>query len=400
MISREWVKRLYDQAQERIAGFHLRTLDEEHGQVFLISTQYPGVWLEHAFDALAYYQLVKTGMAKEVLRNQMLIFLDHQLPDGRLPFNVMDRKLSKSWTGMRPVNYNQIQECVSFGTLCLETCRILNDRDFLIKAYDKLCLWDEWLCKNRRTLGTELIELFCLFDTGHDNSARLEDIPVQCPDMEGKIPVDALAIPMLAPDMNAVFYGDRCALREMAILLGRNEEARTWDAKACRVAETMMSLLYDPADQFFYDRDRNGRMRKFLSISISNVFTEHVLPQELFDKIYDRHLRNPAEFWTPYPFPSLALSDPRAAHHTPANCWGYFSMALTGLRGMLWMDHYNRGADYDYILSKWLSAFARQPERCFSQEMDPVTGRLTECSPYYSTAMLLFMYAAKRLGYM
>ena len=52
-------------------------------------------------------------------------------------------------------------------------------------------------------------------------------------------------------------------------------------------------------------------MRKYLSISITNIFTEHVLDRKFMDKIYRQHLKNPQEFFTPYPFPSIAVSDPQ-----------------------------------------------------------------------------------------
>ena len=50
-------------------------------------------------------------------------------------------------------------------------------------------------------------------------------------------------------------------------------------------------------------------MRKYLSISITNVFSEHILTQKEFDLMYDKHMKNPDEFYTEYPFPSMAKSD-------------------------------------------------------------------------------------------
>lgn len=129
------------------------------------------------------------------------------------------------------------------------------------------------------------------------------------------------------------------------------------------------------------------------------MFCEHVADQALFDAIYDRYMRNENAFWSAYPFPSMALCDPARKNHTPNNCWGYFSMALTALRAMRWMDDYGRSGDYDILLEKWLEAYTDQPDLCFTQEMDPETGVFSDCSPWYSTAMLLYMYASRRLGY-
>lgn len=387
-------------ARERIESFHIRSFEGQPGPIFLISTTYPGVWLEHAFDAVCWANLNEGDpLAADVARNQMLLFLRNQKPDGRLPFNVLDPALMKArGFKRRGVGYSQIQECVAFARLCLETYGITGDRAFLNEAYDRCAAWDEWLVRNRMTRGTGLIELFCLYDTGHDNSARLADIPVQCPDEDGKTPVDADAVPLLAPDMNAVFYGDRTALAEMAALLGREREAETWRDKAREARERMLELLYDPEDEFFYDRDRHGKLRKFLSISITNVFTERVLTQAEFDRVYDRHMKDPAEFWTPYPFPSLALSDPGCVQDRDGNSWGFYSQGLTALRGMRWMDAYGRSADYDHLLAQWVNAYAADDEMHFAQELHPVTGKLSRSSEWYSSAMLLYLYAVKRLG--
>ena len=398
MPPRERILERYEQAKKRIEDFHIRTFPEQPGPIFLISTAYPGVWMEHAFDAVCYARLnPDSSLAKDVARSQMLLFLRNQRPDGHLPFNVVDTSLN---TGrLHPVGYSQIQECVSFARLCLEVYEITGDMDFLKEAYAGCARWDKWLCDKRMTRGTGLIELFCLYDTGHDNSARLADVPVQCPDTYGETPVDSEAVPMLAPDMNAVFYGDRKALADMARVLGRDEEAAEWERKAADVREKMLNLLYDKQDEFFYDLDAKGNMRRFPSIAISNVFTEHVLTQAEFDAIYDRHMRNPAEFWTEYPFPSMAVNSPVVNGHAPQNCWGYYSQALTALRCQRWMDYYGRSADYDHLLSRWVAAIASHDGKLFTQELDPLTGNPTNCSEWYSSAMLMYMYAVKRLGY-
>lgn len=211
------VREMYERARNRIEQFHLRRIDKDHGPVILISTQYPGAWMEHTFDAVCYARLFpEDPRALEVLRSQISLFLDFQREDGRLPFNIMDEELAAHWVGLGHVNYNQIQECVSFGTLCVEAYDILRDRAFLEKAYACMSKWDQWLCTHRRTLGTGLIEAFCVFDTGHDNSARFQGIPDQCPDPYGAVPVAHDAVPLMTPDMNAVFYGDRMALSRMA----------------------------------------------------------------------------------------------------------------------------------------------------------------------------------------
>lgn len=389
------IQKKYAQALSRIRDFHIKTFPGQAGPLFLISTTYPGVWLEHVYDGIKYAEL-EPESGKEVARNQTLLFIRNQKPDGRLPFNVLDASIVKG--NRQPVGYRQIQECVSFGRLCWETYTLLNDREYLKEAYASVSAWDKWLCGHRMTMGKGLIELFCLYDTGHDNSARLSDIPNPCPDPDGASPADADAVPMLAPDMNAVFYGDRMALSQMAEELGYAAEAAQWREKAADVKRRMIELLYDKDDEFFYDVDRHGSKRRFLSIAISNVFQEHVMDKPMADAVYRRHMKNPAEFWAEYPFPSMALCDPGSVKDRDGNSWGYYTQALTVLRCARWMDHYGYGADYDHILEKWVEAITRS-EINFSQELDPVTGKMSQSSEWYSSALLLYVYACRRLGY-
>ncbi len=386
-------------ALERITSVHLRPIGNSPGNVFLISTAYPGVWMEHAFDALCWAGIQGTEEAKQVALAQMLLFIINRQEDGHLPYKVIDLTIAgPQWQKDTPNGYGQIQECVSFGRLCFDTYLLTGDTEFLKQAYTALKGWDEWLVNNRMTLGRGLIETFCVYDTGHDNSARFSDIPNGCPDRQGKTYADRPALPILSPDMNAVFFGDRMALSDMAGALGLESEKQAWIKKANGVRDAMFCQLYDKADDFFYDIDRAGRMRKIKTIAISNVFTERVLTQTEFDRIYERHMLSPDGFGTPYPFPAVAISDSRGREHAPKNCWGYYSQALTALRAQRWMDAYGRGEDYDRLLEKWMHVMAAQEgPALFTQELDPVTGVPTDCSRWYSSAMLTYLYAVKRL---
>jgi len=383
---RDVLREQRDRILDRIYDHHLRLWGGSEGNVFFISDTYPGLWLEHTYDGIVWADYMPGEHA--VSCNQVRLFLRHQKPDGQLPCYV--------WAN--EIGYSQIQECVSFGQLCWDAYMQLNDKEYLKEAYAALCKWDKWLCANRMTMGKGLIELFCLYDTGHDNSARLADIPNPCPDLYGSQPADAPALPILAPDMNAVFYGNRMACAQMAEDLGLAAEADQWREKAADVKKRMIELLYDEDDEFFYDVDCNGVKRKHLSISISNVFTEHVMDQEMADRVYNRHMKNPKEFWTEYPFPSMAISDPGSIKDRDGNSWGYYTQGLTALRCARWMDHYGYSADYNHLLSRWVEAITRS-DMNFSQELDPITGDMSKSSEWYSSAMLLYVYACRRLGY-
>ncbi len=244
-------------------------------------------------------------------------------PDPRSVYSWRTRKRTASCT--TPLSYGQIQECISFTQLSLEAYEATKDEQLLRDAYEGCVKWDRWLTANRMTLGTGLIELFCEFDTGHDNSRRLAGLPKGCV-------------------------------------------------------------------------DRYGKKRKFLSILISNLFQEHLLDQDMADSIYERHMKNPREFWTPYPFPSMTISDPASVQDLEGNSWGFYSQGLTALRTLRWLDYYGKSEDLEYLMRRWVSAMVLSEDLQFAQELHPVTGKLSKSSPWYSSSMLFFISSVRRLG--
>ena len=54
MADKERIIKRYEEAVERIESFHIRAIGDNPAPVMLISTTYPGIWLEHAFDGVCY----------------------------------------------------------------------------------------------------------------------------------------------------------------------------------------------------------------------------------------------------------------------------------------------------------------------------------------------------------
>lgn len=395
--SLEKIRADYELVMQRIRSIHIKCFPGYDKPVFLISNAYPGVWMEHVYDAIRWAELEPEMAA--VAAAQVKLFLDAQKEDGQFPCYVLDSSNPSTKNYGNLVGYGQLQECVSFSRLCLEASKLNKDKALLEEAYERCSRWDNWLVNNRMTMSTGLIELFCLFDTGHDNSARLEGIPGGCPDNDASKCNDVDFLPLLCPDLNAVFYGSRMALSEMAELLGKADEAEVWRDKAIAVKKALDEHCYCSEDAFYYDADRNGQMRKFRSIHIANLFQEHMLTQAEADLIYEKHMRNPEEFWTPYPFPSMAINDPASKQDRPGNSWGFYSQGLTALRTLRWMDYYGKSEDQDELLRRWVDALAASDEKRFCQELHPLTGEPSKCSQWYSSAMLLFVSGCRRLGY-
>lgn len=384
------VKELVQVAERQLRNKHIRPLATYPKPVIVISTEYPGVWLEHCYDAVMWARLFPDGI--ETMKNTLEMFISYQREDGQLPCYVRDAV----------VGYTQVQECVSFARLSLEAYRICGDRDLLHKCYVASERWAGWLERNRMTTGCGLVEMFVGFDTGHDNSGRLEGL--SCPGKyighdASELPPDDMIAPVIAVDMSCNYYGTLVSLAKMGEILGiKNGYTRL----AREVKKRLIEVCYDKDDAFFYDVDKNGNRRKYLSSTVLHLFLEHVLDPtedgEMIREILDRHVLNPEEFMTRVPFPSMAVCDPSRDRHKKPNSWGYYSEALIALRCTLWMDEYGLGKEFDSLCRRWVDGLTRSfDEVKFGQELDPITGEPSGCSEWYSSAMLFYIYAARRL---
>jgi len=408
MIEKEKVKQIYNDIMDKIKNVQVACFKGMDAPLFLISEEYPGLWLEHTFDAVMLARLEPSYLP--VAENTIHLFLDRQTDKGQLPFNVLDENKWPDWAlPSDKVGYSQIQECVSFLTLALEVYQMNQDRVFLEKVYNCGKKWNQWFRENRMTTQRGLIEMFCGFDTGHDNSGRLTGLSCKgnyTRDGERQnaavLPPDDGITPILAVDMNCNFYGDEKALAKMARILGKDKEAETWEVSAADIKKKIFEYCYDEEDAFFYDVDRNGNQRKYKSSTIFHLFLEKVLDpkedKELINRIYREHLKNPEEFWTGYPFPSMAINDPSVKDHANYNCWGYYTQATIILRATRWMDDYGWSKDLDYICQQWLKAWTEHYDEVkLGQELDPVTGQPTPCSEWFSSCMIDYIYIARRL---
>ena len=372
---------------DRMLGKHIRPILDSDGPVVYISDTYPGVWMEHIFDGQVWARL--TGET-QVAQNYVRLFLKHQRPDGQLPCFI--------WKD-NTVGYCQLQECVSFGQLAYEAWELAPDEGFLRAIYDGTAGWVRWLRENRMKAGHGLVEMYCGYDTGHDESGRLDGMkyPRNLGLEASEYPADCEVAPLLAPDVNACFYGNHLALAKMAKALGRTQEAAHWQAQAEEIRALMFKLLWNEEDQFFYDVDKHGNQRKCRNISITNVFTEKVLDRDQVTAIFDRYFRNPGEFGTPYPYPSMSAGAPVFEKRKAGNSWGYYCQGLTMLRTLRWMKGYGLERELHENMRKWIAAWT-DADLPFGQELDPFTGEPSACSPWYSATMLFYLASARELG--
>lgn len=362
-------------AVRALAG-NVMTLPDYGKPVLTEGSVYHGVWLECAPQE----GLVYSRFRPEIARNNHTVFFDLQRADGYLPCAVK----------MDGVEHSQLQLVVPIAATAYELAQQTGDEALLAQAYVAWGRYDAFLRKYRNTRGTGLIEAFCTYDTGQDNSPRWKGIPRQGRDKDARWCARAEGMPRLCPDLSASVYGGRMAMAAMARAMGKQSEADKWEEAAHQLGRWMVERLYDAKDGAFYDVDANDKFVRVLSVANMRVMGEHVVGQEIFENVYAKQLHNSKAFWAAYPLPSVALDDPEFVRPIPRNSWGGASQALTALRAPRWMEHYGKPADLAWMMGRWMEAITRHVE--FRQQMDPLTGDFTEADPGgYSPAALVFV---------
>ena len=399
-------QRTWDAALAVLAG-NIHTMPRYTPPTLVEGAVYAGIWLECApneglvYGTLDQYITPSTpdNAPLKVARNNHMAFFAQQKPDGQLPASIKLADQAGSTAG-----YGQIQMVVPIAATAWDLIQLTNDDELLVAAYDACSRWDAWLRQYRDTRKTGLVEGFCTYDTGHDNSPRWAGIPNRCPDADARKCPPLPSMPRLCPDLSATVYGGRMALAHMATALGKGDEASRWHDDAEKIRTLIITKLYSPEDAAFYDLDAQNKFVRVRGDLISRVLGEHVLrrydahDKAIFDAIWTRQIHNPKAFWAPYPLTSIAMDDPTFVRPIPRNSWGGASQALTALRAPRWMPYYGKQAELNHLMQQWTEAISRHTE--FRQQMDPLTGDFTQADPSgYSPAALVYCDFIQRLSH-
>jgi len=369
---RRW-QQAYDHALSVLAA-NVQLLPRFPKPVLIEGANYAGIWQECG----PHESLVYRHFRPDVACNSHIMFFALQRPDGQIPAN--DKR---SGTG-----FGQIQMVVPIAATAWKLAHETGDSELLETAYHACSRWDAWLMRYRNTRGTGLIEGFCTYDTGMDNSPRWAGMPRQCPDKDARRCPPDHSLPRLCPDLSATVYGARVALSAMAAALGKQSEATQWQERAEAIRSLILQRLYSSEDAAFYDLDMQNKFVRVRSDILTRVCGEHVVDAKIFTAMWERQLGNPHAFWAPFPFPSIALDDPTFVRPIPPNSWGGASQALTALRAGRWLDYYGRSAEFAHMMQQWCGALQR--DMTFRQQLDPLTGEFTQGGqPDYSPAALV-----------
>lgn len=243
---------------------------------------YVGVWhWDQFFHAIA-YRHVDTQLAEDQLR----IVLDHQRADGMLPDAIHDEGLVMHLT-------TPVDEDVTKPPLAAWTALKLYEKsghlDFLEEIYEPLKRWQDWW-QHFNGHGDGMCEYRHPFSSGLDDS-----------------PLWDFGLPVVAPDLNTYLCIQRESLARIADLIGLPEDAAYYRTEADQTAKTMLDTLWDEQAGYFQATHEDQPIPVLTPFNLLPLWTGR-LPEEVIEKLL-AHLTNPAEFWTQWPLPTVALND-------------------------------------------------------------------------------------------
>ncbi|MBO7662806.1 MAG: hypothetical protein J6U01_05505 [Clostridia bacterium] len=351
------LQRVYDAAEAK-CRLNLKRFGGD--PVLVEGGGYEKIWLETQPMGGEMYALRNL----EAARNNSLLFMRYQREDGRLPGSI-------ECTGGQIIpQFNKYQGfCFPFPALNLYyLCG--RDEAWLEQLRETLIRFDACLWKTRHLNGDGLLSSFCVYDTGEDLALRYGDAP--CWWEEDTPPEGYGVVPMASMDVTSWSYAARETIAEID-RIRRDPEEAVWRKKAASVAESLRKGLWNEARGALFDRDRNGQAIPILCHNTLRCMYWGSVSARMAERFVREHLLNPAEFWTPFPLPSVAADDP-AFRNAPENNWSGQPEGLTYQRAILALERYG----YDEIVStlgrKLIDAVDRNGCR-FTQQYDPFTGR-------------------------
>jgi putative isomerase len=253
---------------------------------------YVGVWQWDAcFHSLA-YRYVDHRLAEDQIR----LVLDHQRADGLIPDAIHDEGIVTFLDAPIPA---EVTKPPIIAWTAWKLFEMSHNTEFLDEIYEPLVRWNHWWFAKNDYNGDGLCEY------NHPNSSGLDDSPL----WDGGMPVES-------PDLNTYLCLQMDALSAIAKQIGLTNDAEMWRVRADEVARRMIEKMWDEDAGVFWAW-RGGKPIRILTPFNLYPFWTGRTPASVTERLI-AHLANPKEFWTPYPIPSVAQTDP---NYNPKQMW-------------------------------------------------------------------------------
>lgn len=175
---------------------------------------------------------------------------------------------------------------------------------FLREAYEGLSRYARYFDKERDEEVSGLYDIDNQYETGQEYMHRYTAVdPEADRDNWGKV------FRLKGVDATVYIYELKRALAAAARELHKSGEAELWEIEADKIRHAVLSLMWDPAHQMFFDVDPATGARTL--VKAATCFYPYFTDMVTADHVdgLKQHLLQAAEFWSPYPAPSTSMDD-------------------------------------------------------------------------------------------
>jgi glycogen debranching enzyme len=212
------------------------------------------------------------------------------------------------------------------------------DKLFLLEMLPKVVRYHDWLAQNRDFDGDGLISIISPFESGLDWKPSFDDVvgyrsrvtpsrlfssalywrvmlKVDASNFVRKYDLGRIrkrgAFLVKEVAYNTIYACDLRALAELCTMVDLPERAGIYLRSAERVGSAILRLMYDDNTAAFYDLQvgSSGHLKVLTAMSFFPLLLPET-PAAVARELVSRHLRAPDKFASPYPIPSVAMSEP------------------------------------------------------------------------------------------
>jgi glycogen debranching enzyme len=256
---------------------------------------YVGVWQWDAFfHALAYRY-----MDQRLAENQLRIMLDHQREDGMIPDAVHDEGVIARWKLPGVDHESDVTKPPLIAWAALKLYNTSGNREFLDEIYEPLCRWNTWWFEKNDDDRDGIAQYNHGFSSGLDDSPLWDE-----------------GMPVESPELNTYLVMQMDALGEIAEIIGLADEAEQWRGKAQALSEEIVRHFWDEQAGVFWATRNHQPIHVLTPFNLYPLLTGR-MPRPIVERLI-AHLKDPKEFWSEYPIPTVALNDPK---FSPSQMW-------------------------------------------------------------------------------
>ena len=235
-----------------------------------------------------------------IAQGSLLNFIANQRMDGSFPGHIGPSD-DPRFVGPHPESFYH----ANWGRSVLELHLLNPSRPFWEKIYPALARYASYFKRERDRENSYLSTVVNHFETGQEFSPRYLAVDPTCAKAEWENRFQLKGV-----DATVYVYELYRALSKVALAIGNRGSSIFWDITADHIKKQVRKCMWDPKEEMFFDVDPRTMTRTGVKAltCFYPYFTDIVTKKHLHG--LKKHLFNPAEFWTPYPFSTLSIDNP------------------------------------------------------------------------------------------